>query len=195
MEEVDMDLTRIYDEMEKGFEILNEEKQAEEMRIKEEKKKIEVLEARILSHLNPALLPFASIIDTKLDRGILFGWIEISIPEFALMTLSTDEEFIQTRYWIHDPKKVRDAIAHDCDWNETYLHRGIRDHRIALALAKQAWENYVKTADGPVEVRAGESHPEAVVYEAVDGEFGSFEIDEGYVQLMIDKRLKHYGLI
>lgn len=198
MEEIDMDLSRVYDAMDLGFDILAKDRWEEKERIRIEEKKKDAMENRILSKLDPVLLPYASVIDVMdTEDGGYFGWIEIVIPEFALITLSTDEKGNRMEYWVHNPSKIKGDITVDHDWHDTYLHKGIKDSRLALALAKEAWNYYVKTADVPSEseMSAGESHPKAEVYGPVDGEVGSFQIDEGYVQFMIDKRLKHYGLI
>lgn len=214
MEEIDMDLSRVYDAMGVGFNILAGDRMKEKERIMvEEKKRImveekkrDVMETRIISKLDPVLLPYASVIDVvKTDYGELFGWIEISIPEFALITLSTHEKGNRLEYCVHNPSKIKGDITIDYNWHDTCLHQGIKDSRLALALAKEAWNYYLKTIapqgkstnEKPVEkdMSAGEGHPKAEVYGPVDGEFGSFQVDEGYVQLLVDKRLKEYGLI
>ena len=200
MEEIDMDLSRVYDAMDEGFEMINEQKvrQKEAKEMVERKETFEKFEF-MLRYLPLLLHPYASVID--IDNVMInkkrVGWIKVKIPEFALITVTVMEENFSVIYWVHNPSKVLDDLGCDWDWNDTYIHRNIKDYRIALALAKEAWNYYVKTADAPSkpEVSAGESHPKAEVYGPVEGEFGSFEIDEGYVQFMIDKRLKHYGLI
>jgi hypothetical protein len=115
-------------------------------------------------------------------------------PEFALIALHVDMK-AEKHFFVFDPARIQDDLSADHDWHELALHRNISDKRITLALAKQAWQDFMKTEYPKGNMSAGESHRNAEVYEEIDGEFGSFEIDEGYVQLMIDKRLKHYGLI
>lgn len=197
MEEIDLDLSRVYDAMDIGFDILAKYRWEEKERIRIEEKKRDEMENRILSKLDPVFLPYASVIDvTKTEDNEAFGWIEINIPEFALITLSTNEKGTRLEYWVHNPSKIKGDISVDHDWHDTCLHKGIKDSRLALALAKEAWNYYVKSNDGPSkpEMSAGESHPNAEVYEPI-ASMESFQIDEGYVKFMIDKRLKHYGLI
>jgi hypothetical protein len=208
MEEIDMNMTRIYNDMDEGFEILNTQKEIEIARIKQENDFRAFLMKKLEEFIPQSWQAYSHCIDLHYPENIspekmrticdnnenFRGWYQVRIPDFALIAVHVDMK-AEMLFLVFDPAYTQDGLAPDDDWHECVLHKNIRDKRIALALAKQAWENFVKTANVPVAMSAGESHRNAEVYEAVDGEFGSFEIDEGYVQLMIDKRLKHYGLI
>ena len=208
METIDTNMTRIYNDMDEGLEILNTQKEIEIMRIKQKNDFRAFLMTKLEEFIPQSWLAYSHCIDLYYPENItpdelrmicdnneaFGGWYQVKIPFFALIALHVNMK-AEKHFFVFDPARIQDDLSPDHDWHELALHRNITDKRIVLALAKQAWQHFMKTEYSKGNESAGESHPKAEVYEAVDGEGGSFEIDEGYVQLMIDKRLKHYGLI
>ena len=208
MEEIDMNMTRIYNDMDEGFEILNTQKEIEIAGIKQENDFRAFLMTKLEEFIPQSWLAYSHCIDLHYPENVtpekmrkiyenndnFGGWYQVRIPDFALIVVHLNMK-AEKHFFVFDPARIQDDLTPDHDWHELALHRNISDKRITLALAKQAWQDFMKTEYPKGNMSAGESHRNAEVYEEIDGEFGSFEIDEGYVQLMIDKRLKHYGLI
>ena len=214
MEKIDINMTKIHDAMDKGFEIINKTKEEENIEIGKRNYWELFLQDRLIKIIPEPLLPYIKLIDLHYPENIPYsqlkkemdgnenfrGWFEVKIPGFALIAFHINM-CGDIRFWIFNPAKiVKDIRTDDTNWKDLSIHENIKDYKVALALAKEAMDFHIKTVDFNRSVKiadthAGESHPEAEVYEPLDGEGGTFEIDEGYVQLMIDKRLKHYGLI
>lgn len=208
MEEIDMDMSKIYDAMDVGFEMINKEAAEKQIKINKQKEFELFLQDHLIRLIPEPLLPWIKLVDLyypenrsykemqkeMIGNGKYGGWFKVKIPDIALISFHITM-CNEISFWIFNPLMSFDDIDDSKYWSIDSIHENVKDYRLALALAKQVWDYYLKTEYPKGNASAGESHPEAEVYEPLDGEGGTFEIDEGYVQLMIDKRLKHYGLI
>ena len=209
MEEIDMDMSRIYDAMDEGVDSLKKEDEINSIEINKKATFELILKDKLIKLIDEPLLPFIEpkgfhfplnkpyskiLDDTDEDAG---GWFDIRIPDFSLIRLHINLVG-RKRYAIYDPKSLELGEEVFDDLDAILIHKHIADYRIALALAKQSWEYYLKTTKRAVELAAGAGvpDPKAEVYESVEVE--GYPIDqarENYIFSLIDKQLKHYGLI
>lgn len=213
MEEIDMNMTEVYFAMDEGFEILNEEKDKERREEKDFYEFRTFLTDGLEKLMDDPIRPYARLIDlyfpinlpVRVMKELIVrsekygGWFEISIPDFALMACHINM-MGEGSYFVFNPKQISDGLTHsEKDWNEITLHRNIRDHRVALALAKQAWAFYLKEDQeaGKATMPAEEvPNHKAEVYEPMDEpEVYIDALQNTFIISLIDQRLKSHNLI
>lgn len=210
MEEIDMDMSRIYDAMDEGFEMINKEAAEKHFEIMKRSEFEGFLQEHLRRLVPEPLVPYLQLVglhypDNRSYQVMLkemtanenySGWFKVKIPDFALMAFHINM-CKEISFWIFNSLMKFDDIDDSECWSDNSIHKNVKDYRLALALAKQVWEVYVKF-EGSVELAAGAGAPDpkAEVYEPVEVE--EFTVDiarENYIFSLIDKQLKHYGLI
>ncbi len=157
MEKIDMNMTGVFRDMDDGFGILNEEKKLEEMKRKDRDDWELFLQDNLIKIVPESLLPFIELIGLHYPENTpvyvmkqryknnaeFGGWFKVQIPDFALMAFHVNMRAEKT-YYVFDPGKFKNIEDGDWSWQELALHKNIKDHRIALALAAKAWEHYLR---------------------------------------------------
>lgn len=154
-EEIDMEMTDLWKEIDAGMKILEEEKKREGEEREAYNQRIEVARKESFKFLPEAIRPFAEIVDFETDvlteSNILpkFIWFRLEVPDLAKIAVIVNRFFsyalqrqeIRVKYHVFDPNIEGDPFAWD-EWNEHIVYKDIEDHRIALARAYQVMENY-----------------------------------------------------
>lgn len=71
------------------------------------------------------------------------GWFKVKIPDFAFIAFHINM-FKDICFWIFNPLMTFDAIDDNECWSDNSIHKNVKDYRLALALAKQVLDTYVK---------------------------------------------------
>jgi len=155
-EEVDLNLTAVWDHLEEGLRII----EAEEHKEREDKARFEKAmdEAKklLFAWLPDVVQPYAKLLDLEVveDKdGIKpdYGWLAVKVPDLALITAFVKRDIPpQINYWVHDPAVVTDEIGLDDDWDKTVVYRKLEDHRVALARAYEVMKKHMWETDGSV---------------------------------------------
>jgi len=210
MEEIDMDMSRIYDAMDVGFEMINKEEAEKHFEINKQKEFELFLQDHLIRLIPEPLVPYIELIGLHYPENRSYkemqkemignqyyrGWFKVKIPDFALMTFHINM-CKDIRFWIFNPLMRFEDLDDDECWSDNSIHQNVKDYRLALALAKQVWDAYLKF-EGSVDLAAGagDPDPKAEVYEPVEADVFTVDIArENYIFSLIDKQLKHYGLI
>ena len=212
MEEIDMNMTDVYSAMDQGFEIINKDKEDERLTVNLQNEWELYLQDHLIRMIDLPLLPYIHNIGLhypenksysdlrtaiKKDLKDYGGWFEIKIPEFALMAIYIDLAGRKS-YFVFDPKKVSEKsglvakgeiLATNDDWQSLALNMNIKDHRIALALAKKAWSYYLQDQEEKSSSSPLAEPKDEPVYEVFEDDFRPTEIfdvfsETGYEKLV-----------
>ena len=169
-EEIDLELTAVWEALEVGQRIIEEEenKKREEKEISQ--KALEEAKQLLFAWLPDAIQPYSKLLDLEVIESLNeihpdFGWFEVKVPDLALITAYVKRGTPpQITYWVHDPTVVGDRVMLDDDWVTTVVYGRLKDYHIALARAYQVMENYVQRQHGSIpEPKVAE--PEYVAFE------------------------------
>jgi hypothetical protein len=175
-EEIDLELTGIYNAMDEGLVILAEEKRKEEDQNLDYEKQLKTLEKESFAFLPEILRPFSKLqdMDTYIDeKGCFkpeFIWWLVEIPDLAMMGVfwnSTSENNL--KYVVFKPEfneNPGNPFKHTDEWNKIIVYRDITNHKIALARAYQVMKDHMQRQHGKIpEMAVGSNEPEYVPFE------------------------------
>lgn len=177
-EEIDLDMTAVWEALEVGQRMIEEEEHKERQEKERFEKALEEAGQLLLVWLPDVMQPYAKLIDLEVmesEHAIRpdFGWFAVKVPDLALITAFVKSETPpQITYWVHDPAMVSDEIGLDDDWDKTVVYRKLEDHRVALARAhdvmRKHWAENVTLPGIPA--GASEPHYEPFCDDLIDSD-------------------------
>jgi len=161
-EEVDLDMTAVWEALENGQRMIEEEEHKERQEKERFEKALEEAKRLLFGWLPDAIQPYAKLIDLEVVESEYairpdFGWLAVKVPNLALITAYVKQGTPpEITYWVHDPAVVSDEIGLDDDWDRTVVYRKLEDYRVALARAydvmrKHMWNEHGSVPDIPAD--------------------------------------------
>jgi hypothetical protein len=165
-EEVDLKLTAVYEDLEAGLRMIEEENRKERQEKARFEKDLDGAKRMLVAWLPDAMQPYAKLLDWEVVEDAAgginpdFGWFVVKIPDLALITAFVKRgQPVENAYWVHHPAVVDIEFGNGDDWEKSVLYRQFKDHRVALARAYELMKQHMTEIGAPSVRKEPHSEP------------------------------------
>jgi hypothetical protein len=154
-EEFDLQMTHVWEALEVGLRMIEEENRKERQEKARFEKDLDGAKRMLVVWLPDVMQPYAKLLDLEVVEDAAgginpdYGWFAVKIPDLALITAYVKQGTPpEIKYWVHDPTVVE--IGLDDDFDRTVAYHRLNDHRIALARAYELMKKHMWETNGSV---------------------------------------------